>query len=222
MFRSCIASKLPSYRSAVRLFDKALIVESIARDIRQAGGRFLKYDHLTGTALHELTEHQIKEKVGRALRDAVATSEAGARAARRSSPGQLFATTTTAARDVHRLDEGESESLDHLQTHSLYTDYIASPLHHPADEPLSPGTVPRPAPSPVLASMRLVAMRGEKWRANDPDFHGAIGDTAESDDAHEQFLEAIDSVLGEEDHGEAQHHLGGDMEGVDPFMHPYS
>jgi hypothetical protein len=189
-FRDSIASWLPRYRDAVHLFDKALIVDAVVEDVRRSGGRFLRYDHSASRAVSELSEHQVKEKVGRALRDAVASGEATKRTAKRRRSSNSAETTKKGSVSTPK-EAGPPPRLE-------------GPGRRVALWSAS-GTRPfggsKPSAAAAAAPMPL----------------------APSDDAHEQFLEAINTVLGPAHADEAGlHRTRGRKDSTDdsdPFHH---
>jgi len=73
-FRDAVSAALPDYTKATNRYEKSLVVHAIVDDIKNSGGRFLKNNYTTGR-WYELSDQQAKEKVGHAVRDAVAASE---------------------------------------------------------------------------------------------------------------------------------------------------
>lgn len=74
-FRETINAKIKDYIDAPNRYEKSLVVHGVVEQIQASGGRFLKYDEKTGN-WYELSNSQMKEKVGHAIRDAVNALEA--------------------------------------------------------------------------------------------------------------------------------------------------
>jgi hypothetical protein len=196
-FRDSIAAWLPRYRDAVHLFDKALIVDAVIGEVRQSGGRFLRYDHFASRAVNELSEHQVKEKVGRALRDAVASGEAAKRPAKRRRSSGSAETKADYPGDTPKLDLPSRRDVAGRRVGSW-----SGPTLHPSDGARDLRGGPEPPTASVAAS------------------------AAASDDAHEHFLAAINSVLGPAHAEEASPLHGGtgrkdSTDESDPFHHQF-
>lgn len=74
-FRERINATIKDYMDAPNRYEKSLVVHGVVEQIQASGGRFLKYDDKTGN-WYELSNSQMKEKVGHAIRDAVNALEA--------------------------------------------------------------------------------------------------------------------------------------------------
>jgi hypothetical protein len=179
-FRDAVAAALPEYIKSDNRYDKSLVVRSIVNDIKQAGGRFLKYNFTTKTWC-ELNDQQAKEKVGHAVRDAETVfqrrknrknrhmiSKDGTRTCIEKSPPvtsnlqQAFANLSTSLHRQSASEPQHAHAIGHIQ--GVQHEFITSP-----DE----------APSAVTTHHSL-----------EPTQHSQGGDP------HDHFLAAIDSVLG--------------------------
>ena len=81
-FRVTVSMALDSYVNAKSRQDKGLVIVSIINKIRGNGGKFIKWKK---DRYVELTEKQMKEKVGHCLRDLSAARDGGGRASASSS-----------------------------------------------------------------------------------------------------------------------------------------
>jgi len=88
-FRFLVSMQIPGYFAARTKVDKGLLTTSIIDNVRQYGGRFIKWNKTTAS-WKELDESQTREKVGHALRD-MATARRREVAA---SPGSLGVATS--------------------------------------------------------------------------------------------------------------------------------
>jgi hypothetical protein len=71
-FRVFIGMHLRRYMEATNRMEKTLVVNSVSEAIHEAGGRFLKAKDSTETIWFQVNQKLAREKVGHALRDAVA------------------------------------------------------------------------------------------------------------------------------------------------------
>jgi hypothetical protein len=208
-FRDAVSAALPKYMKADNRYAKSLVVHTIVNDIHQAGGRFLKYNPAT-RAWTELNEKEAKEKVGHAVRDAVTAYQNRRKRGKRKKPTGFE-------------EEGKSEKPPPPASVNLHQAFasLSSSMHRPVRSEAGPAAL-RAGESYGFASTTRESMYPESERLGIPmeplvlpDMPSSISAAATTHnesliqrrdlrrppthgggDPHDQFLAAIDSVLG--------------------------
>lgn len=189
-------------------YAKSLVVHKIVDEIHRAGGRFLKYNPAT-KAWTELNEKEAKEKVGHAVRDAVTAYQNRRKRGKRKKPTgfeeegksekppppasvnlhQAFASISSSMHRATRADtdaavSGASEPIGFASSigDSLYPDSARLGI------PLEPFVLPDVPSSLSARATHSDSLRRQGDQRRPP--------TQAGGDPHDQFLAAIDSVLG--------------------------
>jgi hypothetical protein len=225
-FREAVAEALPSYMKADNRYDKSLVVHAIVNNIRLSGGRFLKHNSTTGAwcelndqQAKEKVGHAVRDAVtayesrkSRKRHRAKEEFKSDKQVLPTASLHEAFASLSTS---FHRQTHGpnpaseprvySSTSAANLATSdipnpslpSTYQESIALPptvlaLHDSTAAALHDDstTVVRPDSSISQPLLHLGNSQPQHEHNHDDHHHST------SHDPHDQFLAAIDSVLG--------------------------
>jgi hypothetical protein len=187
---------LPAYRSASTKRDKAKVIEALMNEIWGSGGRFLKEDHPAPGLWSEIEDRYVREKVGRALRDASKKVPDRLELPRRHKGDQK--------RDALALQtDGIKRRVGSGGTHSRDANQL-SDWHESARS----SCYDRSTPSLAFQDSTVAACAAERPNEEDPRYHESIAivsavasadhniQATASLDAEDPFMCKIDSVLG--------------------------
>jgi hypothetical protein len=145
VFRNAVTAALEVYTQADTRFEKSIVVGRIIEGVRAKGGRFLKQNQRSRT-WEELTEQQMKEKVGHAVRDAVNTQDS------RKTKKDIEGSIQVHAQDRRMGETKESSAADDEEQRELLLSHVGTYIS-------LQGSASIPGQSPYLTSEQLPRQR---------------------------------------------------------------